>query len=83
MGVLQHSEVLERLNGIFREVFENDAINLSDATVAADIDGWDSLSNIRLLVMIEQAFAISFSSAEVADIPNVGELVDLITERAG
>ena len=49
--------------------------------IAADIDGWDSLTNIRLLVQIEQELGVSFHSTEIADIPNVGELVDIIISK--
>jgi len=77
----QHNAVLEKLENTFKEVFDNDAIRLTDDTTAADIEEWDSLTNIRVLIQIEQDFDISFSSSDIADIPNVGELVNLIQTR--
>jgi len=81
MNEMQHDDVLKKLNSIFQEVLGNEEIELRDETTAADIEEWDSLTNIRILVQIEQDFNISFSSAEIADIPNVGELVRLIVAR--
>ena len=77
---MTHVEVIRKLKTTFCEVFDDDIV-LSDETTAADIEGWDSLTNIRLLVQIEIDFDISFSSSEIADIPNVGELADLIVSR--
>lgn len=81
MSEMQHNDVLKKLESTFREVFDNDEIRLTDDTTAADIEEWDSLTNIRVLIQIEQDFDISFSSSDIADIPNVGELVNLILTR--
>ncbi len=81
MSEMQHGDVLKKLNSTFHEVFGDYEIELSDDTTAADIEGWDSLTNIRVLVQIEQDFNISFSTTEIADIQNVGELVDVILAR--
>ena len=81
MADSRHNEILNKLQELFRELFDDDSIELSDATTAADIDGWDSLTNIRLLVQIEQELGVSFHSTEIADIPNVGELVDIIISK--
>lgn len=75
-------DIFERLTDIFHDVFDDDDIVLSPEMTADDIDDWDSLSHIRLIVSVEKAFGISFSSAEVADVANVGEFVSLI-ERKG
>lgn len=77
---MTHDEVIRKLNTTFCEVFDDD-IELSDETTAADIEGWDSLTNVRLLVQIELDFDISFSSYEIADISNVGELANIIVSR--
>jgi len=78
---MTHDEVIRNLKTTFCEVFDVDDIVLTDETTAADIEGWDSLTNVRLLVQVELDFDISFSSSEIADIPNVGELADLIVSR--
>ena len=77
MEKLSHSDVLNKLKIIFLEVFGDD-IELSDVTTASDVDEWDSLTNVRLIVLIEQEFNITFNSSIIADIQNVGELIDLI-----
>jgi len=81
MGSMQHDYVLKKLNKTFCEVFDNDDIVLTDNITAADIEEWDSLANVRLLVQIEMDFNINFSSTEIADLQNVGELVDLVISR--
>jgi len=78
---MQHDYVLKKLNKTFCEVFDNDDIVLTDNITAADIEEWDSLANVRLLVQIEMDFNINFSSTEIADLQNVGELVDLVISR--
>ena len=76
-------EVTRRLQTVFHEVFEDDAIILRDTTTAADIDGWDSVANIRLMVSIEEAFHLRFDVGEFQDYRNVGDLVTAIARRAG
>ncbi len=73
--------VYERMNEIFRNVFDDESIILQDETNAEDIDDWDSLEQINLIVAIENEFGMMFDMAEVADLANVGEMVDLILSR--
>jgi acyl carrier protein len=70
--------ILERLNAVFQDVFDDEDLRISLETTANDIEGWDSLMHVTLMVSIEKAFQVRFSSAEVAGLKNVGELVDLI-----
>jgi acyl carrier protein len=74
--------IWERLNPIFREILEDPDIELSPTTTADDIEGWDSITNIELLVAIEQEFDLKFHTGEIAGLANVGELVDLIAKRS-
>ena len=78
---MDHNEILTKLNETFRNVFDRQDIELNDETTADDIEGWNSLTNVRLLVQIEMDFRINFNSTEIADIQNVGELVDLIINK--
>jgi acyl carrier protein len=71
----------ERLQEIFRDLFDDDNIVLTDDTSAKDIAGWDSLTNVKLIVRVEKAFKIRFGTGEVVGINNVGELVALITKK--
>jgi acyl carrier protein len=70
------------LQDIFRDLFDNDDIVISDGTTAADIEGWDSLNNVKLVVRIEKKFGFRFNTGEVVSLKNVGELLKLIEQRA-
>lgn len=73
----------DELTDIFRDVFDNDDLVLSDEMTAADVDEWDSLSHIRLIVAVEQHFGVSFTSPEIARLENVGQFADLIRRKSG
>jgi acyl carrier protein len=75
------SDRLAQLNEIFREVFEDDDLVITRETTAKDVEGWDSLMHVTLVVNVERAFGIRFSSAEVAALKNVGELEGLVERR--
>ena len=68
---MTHREIMARLGEIFRDVFDDDGIVLSDSTTSADIDGWDSIMHITLIGEVESAFS-------VLSMQNVGELADAI-----
>jgi acyl carrier protein len=72
---------LERINDVFRNVFEDDELSIGRHTTAADVEGWDSLAHVTLLINIEKEFGVKFSSAEVASLKTVGDLEDLIEFR--
>jgi acyl carrier protein len=74
-------ELQNRLNQVFREVFDNDDINIALDTTADDIDGWDSLSHVNLIVAIETKFNIRFSNKELMTFKNVGDLLDCIRKK--
>ncbi|MGH7665043.1 MAG: acyl carrier protein [Gemmatimonadaceae bacterium] len=64
-----------------RECFDDDELEVTRSTTARDVDGWDSLSNVELMVALESAFRIRFYTGEIANLKNVGELVDVISAR--
>lgn len=78
---MERSEIYEKLNEIFRNVLDNDDIELNDATRADDIEEWDSLSHIQMIVAIEKTFKLKFNSREVMKWENVGEMVDTIMKK--
>lgn len=80
---MTHSEIMARLGEVFRDVFDDDGIVLSDETAAADIDGWDSIMHITLIGEVESAFSVHFSMKQVMQLQNVGELADAIEELLG
>jgi acyl carrier protein len=74
-------ELLERLNRIFRDVFEDDDIRIAPGMTANDVDGWDSLSHVNLIVAIETTFNIRFSQKELLTFKNVGDLLNCIQSK--
>lgn len=78
---MERNEVLSRVQDIFRDVLDDEEIVLTDATTADDIDEWDSLSHIQLIVAVEKAFKVKFTSKEILSWKNVGELIDCILSR--
>ena len=79
---MSREEVFERVNGVFRDVFDDESIVVNDATTSSDIEDWDSLEHINLIVAIEQEFGMKFNMGEVTTMKNVGEMVDIILSRA-
>ena len=71
-------EVFKRLNQIFQDVFDDESITVQDATTADDIEDWESLEHINLVVAIEKEFDIKFNMGDVSKMKNVGEMADLI-----
>lgn len=78
---MDRADILKQVNEIFVEVLDNDAVILSDETTAADVEDWDSLNHIQLVVAIEQQFNLRFSSKEIQTWNNVGELVSCIQNK--
>ncbi len=81
--MMERTEIFKKLNEIFMDVLDLDECKLTDGTSANDIDEWDSLSHIQLIVAIEKTFNIKFTSLEIMKWKNVGEMVDTIEQRIG
>ncbi len=75
---MTREELFEQLTEIFRDIFDDDDIVLTDSTTADDIEDWDSFEQINLLVAIEKKFGIKFQLAQVSNLENVGAMVDLV-----
>ena len=73
--------ILARLTPIFREVFDDDTLSLRPEMTASDVDGWDSLAHIRLILSVQKAFGIKFSAAEMSRLKNVGDLMTLTKHK--
>ena len=79
---MERIEIYSKLNEIFEDVLDLDETpNLTDETSADDIEEWDSLSHIQLIVAIEKAFGIKFTSLEIMKWANVGDMVNTMQER--
>jgi len=70
-----------QLTGIFHDIFDDDKLVISDITTASDIDEWDSLAHLSLIVAIEAKFNIKFSMDEVVDMQNVGNIIKIIEAK--
>lgn len=78
---MTREEVYETLNEVFRDVFDDESIEVNDNTTSDDIDDWDSLEHINLIAAIEQEFGVKFNMGQVVTMKNVGEMVDIILSQ--
>jgi acyl carrier protein len=79
---LDNAAVYAKLTDIFHDVLDNDEIVLAPELTAKEVDGWDSLAHVRLILTIERTFRISFTASEIGRLKNVGELAGLIQTKA-
>lgn len=75
---MSREEVFGKVTEIFRDVFDDDTLVIRDSTNSDDIEDWDSLEHIQLVVDMEKAFSIKFDIKTVNTLENVGQMVDLI-----
>lgn len=78
---MDRDEVMSKVTEIARDIFDDEELELNDDTIAADVDGWDSLTHLSLMNEIENEFEIKFEMKEVHGLNNIGELIDVIMER--
>jgi len=74
-------EIQDKLQNIFRDVFDDPSIILYDDMSAKDIEEWDSLNHIQLIVAVENEFNIEFETAEISELKNVGEFITIIHNK--
>lgn len=75
------TEIKGALNDVFRDVFDDESISVTEQTTARDVQGWDSLTHINLVVATEKRFGVKFTTREVQGLANVGELIELIAKK--
>lgn len=80
---MEKANVIEDLKYIFRKVLKKNDILLSEETTAADIDGWDSITNVLLISEIEKHYDIRFSFREILKFANVGDLCSAVIKKVG
>lgn len=78
---MEKTEILAKVQDIFRDILDNEDIELTNDTCADSIEEWDSLSHIQLIVAIEKCFKIKFTSKEILSWNNVGEMIDCIAGK--
>jgi acyl carrier protein len=79
--MIEVTEVYGRLTDIFRDVFEDETLVAESSLTANDIDGWDSLTNLRLVLTVQKAFGVKFTAHEITNLKNVGDLATLVHAR--
>lgn len=75
---MTEEQIYARLSDIFEQVFDEDLVKVTPELSAKEVDGWDSLTHIRLILTIERAFKVKFSTPQIGKLQNVGDLVALI-----
>lgn len=80
---MNREQILEKVTNVFRDVFDDETIVITDETTAKDIEDWDSLSHITLINEIEMEFDYKFSMKDVLGMKNVGEMIDLLSQNIG
>ncbi len=78
---MESDQIYRKLTEIFREVFDDDSIVLKPETTAADIEDWDSVAHIGLIVAVEERLKIKFKSSELESLHNVGQLASLVEQK--
>lgn len=78
---MTREEISSKIVELMEDVFDVEDLSYDDCLTAADVEEWDSLSNIRFVVAIEKAFGLRFSNSEIAALENVGQMVDLIRSK--
>ena len=78
---MERTDILNQVQDVFRDELELDDLVLNDETTADDVEEWDSLSHVQLVVALEKAFGIKFTSREILSWDNVGDLVDCISKK--
>ncbi len=76
-------EILDRLQPVFRDVFENPDLTVGRESNAMTVDGWDSLAHVNLIAAVEVAFGVRFALGELEELQNVGDMIGLIRRKLG
>lgn len=78
---MEHDQLRSRVTETFRNVFGDSDLVISDSMTAEDVEQWDSLTHINLIVALEREFRVKFTTGEVSKLKNVGDLISLIQRK--
>jgi acyl carrier protein len=78
---MEKEKKLSEIQAIFRDILDEETVVLTEETTANDVDGWDSLTHIQLVVAIEKHFKIKFTSKEILSWKNIGEMLESILSK--
>ena len=79
---MDEPEIYARLTEVFHDVFDEDSLKVTPELSAKDVDGWDSLTHIRLILTVEKKLKVKFTTAEIGRLGNVGDLATLIKAKS-
>jgi acyl carrier protein len=79
--MMTHAEIHQQLTGVFRDIFDDPDLEISDATTANDVEDWDSITHISLISAVEKSFQVRFNTKDVKALQNVGDFIRLIATR--
>jgi acyl carrier protein len=78
---MTNASIFEKLTAVLRDVFDDDELVATPDLTARNVEGWDSLGNVRLFLEIEKAFSVRFGATEIGSLKNVGQLVEVIQKK--
>jgi acyl carrier protein len=76
------TQLWDGLNEIFRDVMDDPGITVTESTTANEVDEWDSITHVLLIVQVEKQFSVKFTAAEIQSLQNVGQLADLVEQKS-
>ena len=77
---MKRPQILQKLTEIVQDELDDDSLSLTEQMRASDVDGWDSIAHVRIVIGVEQAFNVRFSTVRITELKKVGDLVDLIQQ---
>lgn len=80
---MNKEQVMEKLNEIFRDLFDDEELVLTEETTAKDVEDWDSLAHLQMITTVEKEFQIKFSLGEINNFANVGDLCNCVQKHVG
>ena len=78
---MTNAEIHQQLSGVFRDIFDDPALEISDSTTANDVEGWDSITHVDLINAVENSFRVRLNTKDVKALQNVGDFLRLLASR--
>lgn len=78
---MNKDEILAKMQGIFRDIFDDESLVITPETTAKDVDGWDSLEHINLVSAVEEEFDIDFEMGEITEFKKVGDMIESVFSK--
>jgi acyl carrier protein len=78
---MTREEILNEITKVFADTLDEDKVTLTESSTADEVEGWDSLTHVQLVVAVERKFKVRFTAKEIQSWKNVGEMIDSITSK--